>query len=849
LGQGHSKQRNKLWPLACNKVFDQGDPMRTLLQDLRYAFRQLRNAPAFAFATILTLALGIGANAAMFTVVEHVLLHSLPFPRANEVVQLAVRTESGDFGPTSLPDVLDWQARAHSFQHLGYFSIQVPTLGGAGVDPKIVPQVVASANLFDLLQARPILGRAFLPGDDQPGRTFVVVLSNSVWHELYHSDPHILGRIVPINGLPYTVIGVMPSGFTFPVSVGDDSIWTPVPVQDKSLQARDSASLTVIGRLGSGATLSSATREMNGIHQQLVHEHPKEEDPNPIQMQTYSDVVTGSIRPAILALDMAVIAVWLIACANVAGLLLARGNGRRREVALRNALGAPRSRLIRQFLTESLLLAFAGGALGLGLAGVALRMLEHFLANSLIYGDQIHIDAKVGLFLFVASCLSAVVFGLLPALHVSSVPAQEGLRQSSAGAGISRSQTFWRDGLVVGEIALTLTLLVAAGITIQTLLTLRHTHTGFVAAQVTTGEIYPPSHSAIFSSTASNNLIQSFYTPLLDRLKSSPGIQAVGLTTVRPLQASWNFSDDIEFEGKPKPDKAAHADAQVRATSAGYFSTLGIRLLQGRFFSTTDTVSAPPVAIVNRAFVRRFLPKENPIGQRVRFNEKGDRQWSTIVGVVDDSPEKTLGQPPDPELHFNLAQLLPGDDLYPFLGGFLMNVAVLSPLSTDTVTAEIRHAVHDLQPDAALNGVQSLQQVVDDSLGNEVLAERLLSLLAFTGLGIAIVGIYGLLAYSVSQRTRELGVRLALGAQRGAVLWLVLRQALILLGLGIASGAAITMISSRFAASVLVFKLSGQDALVFLSVAAVLALCGLAASYLPARRAALIDPVIALRSE
>ena len=827
--------------------------MRTLLQDLRYAFRQLRNAPAFAFATIVTLALGIGANAAMFTVVEHVLLHSLPFPHANEVVQLAVRTESGDFAATSFPDILDWQARAHSFQHLGYFSIQVPTLGGAGVDPKIVPQVVASANLFDLLQARPILGRAFMTGDDQPGRTSVVVLSNSVWHEIYHADPQILGKVVPINGLPYTVIGVMPSGFTFPVSVGDDSIWTPVPVRDESLQDRNSASLTVIGRLGPGVTLSSATREMNGIHQQLVHEHPKEEDPNPIQMQSYSDVVTGSIRPAILALDLAVIAVWLIACANVAGLLLARGNGRRREVALRNALGAPRSRLIRQFLTESLLLAFAGGALGLGLAGTALRVLERYLANSLIYGDQIHIDAKVGLFLFLASCLSAVVFGLLPALHVSSVPAQEGLRQSSAGAGISRSQTFWRDGLVVGEIALTLTLLVAAGITIRTLLTLRHTHTGFVAAQVTTGEIYPPAHAPIFSSTdqsnPSNDIIQSFYEPLLDRLKSSPGIQAVGLTTVRPLQAGWNFSDSIEFEGKPKPEKAVHADAQVRATSAGYFSTLGIRLLQGRFFSTTDTASGPPVAIVNRAFVRRFLPNENPIGQRVRFNDKGDRQWSTIVGVVDDSPEKTLGQPPDPELHFNLAQLLPGDELYPILGGFLMNVAVLSPLSTDTVTAAIRHAVHNLQPDAALNGVQSLQQVVDDSLGNEVLAERLLSLLAFTGLGIAIVGIYGLLAYSVSQRTRELGVRLALGAQRGSVLWLVLRQALILLGLGIVSGAAITMVSSRFAASVLVFKLSGQDALVFFSVAAVLALCGLAASYLPARRAALIDPVKALRSE
>ena len=846
--------------------------MRTVLQnlgqDLHYALRQLRHSPAFALTAMLTLALGVGVNAAMFSVVDQVLLHSMPFPRAAEVVQLATRSESNGFTSTSLPDVQDWQARSHSFTRLGYFTEQIPTLGGAsssgnsgsnsGSEPKLVAQVVASDNLFDLLEARPILGHAFLPGDNQPGRTTVVILSNSLWREMYHADPHVLGQSVPINGMPYTVIGVMAPGFTFPANSGNDTIWSPLPTSDKALEDRGSASLTVFGRLRPGVPLAEATREMNSIHQQLIHEHPKEEDPAPILVQSYPDVVTGSIRPAILALNVAVVAVWLIACANIAGLLLARGNGRRREIALRSALGAPRSRLIRQFLTESLLLSLAGGALGLGLAVFALHLLKQYLSKAIVFGDQVHIDAKVCAFLFAASCLSAVLFGLLPALHATNTPAQEGLRQGTAASGTSRTQTRWRDALIIGEIALTLTLLVAAGLMVRTLLTLRHTHTGFVADQVTTAELYLPSHSQLFYGIPENqdhpapSLVTTFYNPLLERLAATPGIQAAGLTTVRPLQADWDFNMGVTIEGKPKLERAAQANAQARATSADYFKTMGIRLLQGRFFASTDSASATPTVIVNEAFVKRFLPDpkmDNPIGQHVRYNDKGARQWSTIVGVVDDSPEKTLGQAPLPEIHYNLAQLLPQDELYPILGAFYMNLAVRSPLSSDTSASAIRHAVHDLAPDAAVNDVRTLQQVVDDSLGNQVLAERLLGLLALTGLGIAVAGIYGLLAYSVSQRTRELGVRLALGAPRQSVLWLILRHALVLLAIGIGLGAAVTAASSKLLTTVLVFKLSHLDALVFVAVAAILSICGLAASYLPAWRAAHIDPITALRTD
>jgi predicted permease len=826
--------------------------MSTLLQDLQYAFRQLRNAPVFALTAILTLALGIGINGAMFSVVDQVLLRDMPFPRANEVVQLGGRSESGSFSTTSLPDIRDWQARSHSFQQLAYFTEQVPTLGGTS-DPKLVAQIVSSSNLFDLLQVRPLMGRTFLPEDSRSGNTNVVILGAAIWQSVYHGDPQIVGRSVPVNGIPYTVIGVMPAGFSFPVNAGDDSIWTPIPVIDKAMEDRGSSSLSVIGRLRPGVSFDEATHEMNSIHDQLKHEYPKDEDSSPIRIESYSNVVTGTARPAIIALDVAVFAVWLIACANVAGLMLARGNNRRREVALRIALGAQRGRVVRQFLTESLLLSLAGGALGLALANLSLRLLKRYLADAVIFGDQIHIDPKVCAYLFVASCVSAVLFGLLPALHASNVPAQEGLRHGAAASGTSRQQTRWRDALVIGEIALTLSLLVAAGLMVRTLISLRHTRTGFVAENVVTAEIYLPNHSALFfdppAQQGGASLIQTFYTPLLDRLNSLPGIQSSGLTTVRPLQGNWDFNMTVELANHPKPERSAEASAQARATSGDYFRTMGIRLLQGRFFSSVDSSAAPPVAIVNRAFVQRFIRNENPLGLQVRFNDTGERQWSTIVGVIDDSPQKTLGQPPLPEIHYNLAQLLPKDDLYPILGTFYMNVAIRSPLAADTISRELRRAVHDLQPEAALQKVQTMQEVVDTSLGNQVLAARLLGLFAFTGLLIAIAGIYGLLAYSVSQRTRELGVRLALGAQREAVLWLILRHALVLLGIGVILGGFVTVASGKLLTSFLPYKLSGYDALVALSVAVLLAVCGLAASYLPARRASHIDPVVALRTE
>lgn len=829
-----------------------GVGMGSVFQDVPYAIRQLAKSPAFAITAVLTLALGIGVNAAMFSVIDQVLLRQMPFPSADRVVQMAVRSASGGFAPTSLPEIRDWRARSHSFQSIAFFTEQIPTLGGVQ-NPKLVVQIASSENLFDMLSARPAMGRTFQPGDSKAGQASVVILSSEIWKEFYGADPHILGRTVPVNGNPYTVIGVMPPGFAFPAAAGANSIWTPVPEDDKNFEARDSSMMTVVARLHPGVPLEQAHAEINSIHQQLVKEYPKDEDAGPIQMQSYPDVVTSGVRQGIWALNGAVLAVWLIACANVAGLLLTRTNMRRREIAIRSALGAGKSRLVRQFLTESLLLGAAGGALGLMLAAGALRVLKHYLSNAVIFGDEIHINAAVCAYLVAASSISALLFGIVPALHAAHVPAQEGLREGTAAAGTSKRQARWRDSLVIGEIGLTLLLLIAAGLTVRMLLGLRHKDMGFVAEHVVAGEIYLPNHTPLFglddNVAKGPSLVNNFYRPLLERLKALPGVQSAGLTTVRPLEGNWDFNLSVEFADRPKPAHGSTQDAQARATSADYFRTMGIRLLKGRFFGDADSPSAPPALIVNHAFAKQFFADgSDPLGKRVRLNDKGDRQWATIVGVVDDSPQKSPGQPPLPEVDFNLAQLLPADDLYQILGTFYMNVVVRSAGDSQAAMDTVTRTIHSFQPDAAVR-MSAMTQVVDDSMGNQVLAARLLGLFALAGLAIAVAGIYGLLAYSVSQRTRELGVRLALGAPRNHVMWLVLRHAVMLLAIGSGVGLVATVGAARLMNSFIVFHTDAYDLLAGFTVALLLALCALAASYLPARRAASIDPVVALRTE
>ena len=827
--------------------------MQGFAGDVRYAFRQLVRAPAFTLTALLTLALGIGVNAAMFSVVDQALLRNVPYPDSGRLVQMGPRPNgSQNIGIATLPDIRDWRARSHSFSAIGYYSMQLPTLGGRD-NPQLVPQVISSANFFDVLGLHAAMGRLFLPDDEKVGNGKVLVLSWTIWEKFFHGDPGILGQSVPLNGEHYVVIGVLQQGSSFPENI--DTMYSPVEADTKDYQDRGSSFLQAVGRLRAGVSPQQAQTELQRIHRQLTKEYPDKESADPVGVELYQDVVTQSARPALLALGAAVLAVWLIACANVAGLMLTRANSRRREIAIRGALGAGRSRLMQQFLAESLLLSLSGGAIGLGIAALSLKLLSHYLGDAVRHGADMHIDVAVCAYLLLASCVSAVLFGMIPGWHASHIPAQEGLREGSAAAGTSRRQIFWRDSLVIGEIALTLALLIAGGLMMRTLWELRHTHLGFVAQNlVTTTFFLPQTHGQLFVSTDAKqpSLVNTFHKPLLEKLRGTPGVEMAALSTKRALDTSFHGSMSIVMAGMPKAPKGQVPQASAGAVSPDYFRTLGIPLLRGRFFNSGDRPGHPEVVIVNEAFVRKILPGKDPLGMQIDMRNQDNPQDKTapltIVGVVADSLQDAVGGDVTPELEFDLEQLAPGDPMYSILAAFHMDLTVRTRLAPATALAMMTRDIHALEPEMALQGSESMQQAIDDSLGSQTLAARLLGIFGISALAIALAGIYGLLSYSVSQRTRELGVRLALGAQRGDVLWLVLRRASILLGIGIGIGIAVSWATSGILRSFL-YGLHAYDALTVLAVALVLGVCGIAASYLPARRAASTDPMEALRTE
>jgi len=820
--------------------------MSSLPQDLRYALRQLRKTPAFALTAIVTLGLGIGVNAAMFSVIEQVLLRPLPYRNASQLVQISPRPAGGGgFDPASMPDIRDWKARSHVFSDLAWWTIQVPTLGSRD-NPELVAQISASANLLDVLGTQPAIGRGFLPADAKQSRADVVILGDSTWHKVFHADRSVLGRTVPINGDPYTVIGVMPPGFEFPQTTGDE-IYSPLP-HDSSFEDRGNSSLSAVARLRPGITVSQAQDEITSIHAQLLHEYANEST-EPVRVESLREVATDNVRAGLYALDAAVAVVWLIACANLAGLMLARANARRRELAIRGALGAAKSRLVRQFLTESLLVSLLGGAAGLAAAWAALRILSHYLANAMPFGSNIHIDAGVCAVLVFLSCLSAILFGVGPGLYGANLPVQEGLRDGTAASGTSRKHARWRDALVVGEVGMTLALLIAAGLLIQTLWQLRHTNLGFAPEQVDATSIFMPTHGAWWSGgdKTAPNIVTTFYDPLQEKLRHTPGFRSVGMATIRPFTSS-HFTLNIWPLDRPMPPKKDVVGAAVRASNAEYFRTMGIPVTSGRGFQQTDHAGPVLVAVVNQEFVRRVLNGRDPLGVRLRWDDDDKTLSGIIVGTIADVHQESVRAASAPEIYFDLEQLVPGQDMYAILAGFHMDIVVRTQVAPEAAFRAVRNAVHELNPNLAFADQTTMQQVVDDSLGGQTLAARLLAIFGLVALLIAVAGIYGLLAYSVSQRTRELGVRIALGAQRENILWLILRHAVVLLVTGMALGLAVAWAASGVLRSFL-YGAATWDIATILLVVLTLGLCGLAASYLPARRAAGVDPIEALHTD
>jgi predicted permease len=823
--------------------------MTGLLQDLRYAFRQLRKNPGFTAVTVLTLAVGIGVNAAMFAVIDAVLLRPFPFPQPDQIVQMSEAAPS-DVAPasSSLPDIRDWSTQARSFQDIAWYTIGIRSVDVPGFSD-FIPTVLVSSNLLSTLQVQPTLGRDFSPEDEQPGHGDVVLLNSAAWEKFFAKSPNAIGSSLKLGNKIYTVIGVMPAGFEFP-SVGDTpAVWQPlVPI--KEYDERDSRSLTAVGRLKDGISPTAAQAELSGIQTNISKAYPALELDKRVIVKRYREVLTGNVRPALLALQLAVLAVWLIACANVASLLLSRTSGRRREIAIRSAIGAGRTRIIRQFLTESLVLAFTGAALGMGLALGCVRLLKFYLDLYLPLSQHIHIDARVAAMLVFFSVVSAALFGLVPALQAARAPAQEALREGTPAAGTSSRQRYFRDALVVGEIALSLLLLICAGLLLRSLLTLRSIPLGFVPYNVVTTSVFLPQNGGIVGQSgkyAGKDIAQVFYAPLLDRLSHLPGVDSAAMTSILPLSPNFQAGGSFDIVGRPK-DPANKTHAAVRAVSPSLYATIGIRLLQGRLFSKSDGPQGSAGAVVNDTFARKYFRGQNPLGQQLKISDKGPHANVTIIGVVEDTHQTAMSDEVQPEIDVSYLQLTPEDELTPYIMASFTNLALRTQVAPSTVIPSLRTTLREFDPDLAVVDVRTMQDLVDTSLGSQTLAVRLLWIFAGAALLISIAGIYGLLAYNVSQRTRDIGLRMALGATRSNVVGLVLRHAVLLLAMGVGVG-VVAAVSVGSVLRSFLYGVMPYDASTIVAVSLLLAACGLLASYIPARRASRIDPIKALRWE
>ena len=815
--------------------------MTSFWQDVRFGLRMLRASPAFTLVAVLTLALGIGANTAIFSIVDAVLLRALPFPDSGRLVDISrldLRNNES-VRALSYPDFQDLRAQSRTLQSAAVYNVDSLTLTGAG-EPAHVSAGVASASIFQVLGVSPKLGRAFLSAEDAPGSR-VAILSDSLWRERFAADPSVLGRAITLNARSYTVVGVLPPGFQFPLDEPRPlDLWTTIAAYrvssdgDKPVtEQRGSHFLLAIGRLKPGVTLPQADAEFSAISAALAKQYPDSNAHLAMRPQSAIEALVGDARPALFVLLGAVGLVLLIACANVANLLLARATVRRREVAVRAAMGASRSRILRQLLTESVLLALAGAIPGALLALWATRLLATLQAAEIPRLAGASVDGLALAFTFAASLATAVLFGLVPALQASRFNLTGSLREAGRGGGETVRHLRLRNLLVVSEISLALMLLVGSGLLLHSLLNIFRVPPGFDPHGLIAFDLDLPGTRY----GKSEQSIQ-FFHELLSRLQSVPGVDSA--SAVMPLPFSANsMRTSFQIEGRPVPESDAPATF-LRCVGQDYFHTMRIPLLSGRTFSASDTREAKKVIIINQTMARRFFPNENPIGKRIQpsASDTADEPLREIVGVVGDVKHRTLWRAPDPEIYIPYDQLA--------IGG--MTVVVRSSGDPRSLLPAVRAQVRTLDSELPLFGVRTLQDYISGSVAQRRFTALLLGLFAGVALLLAAVGLYGVISYGVAQRTHEIGVRVALGAASSDVLRLVLAQGLRLTLLGLAIGALAALAASRLLAGML-FGVSGADPLTFLVVALVFLAVALAACLVPARRASRVDPLVALRYE
>jgi putative ABC transport system permease protein len=807
--------------------------MSGLSQDLRYALRQLHKYPGFTGTATLTLAFAIGAASSVFSVVYSELIRPLPYDRPEKIFYLQTYAPEGYSQPASYPEYQDWRRENHVFSSLAGFSTFLP--GSSNLEgptgPVALPTVATTDNFFDVFGVKPIIGRTFAPGEDLAGKNDLIVLSYEVWRQDFGASPDVVGQSVKLNGAAHTVIGVMPSGFCFPVNARN-AIYIPLHVPKAWAEARGDHWLPVVGRLKSGVSAVQAELEMNRVLRDLWEAYPETKGRR-MKLIDVASFVVGDTAPALKVLVLAVLAVLAIGSANVAGLVLARGVKRERELALRSAVGASRAQLIRQMLTENVLLGVLAAAVGLVLAYGLLNAIRSLLAAAVARGVEVRMNAPMLLATLAIALVTSVLAGLVPSVRLSRVTPFLVLK-TGGGAGSSGGQKRLRASFIVTQVALAVVLLVVSGLLIRTLHGLQNTDVGFNPEHLLTTQI-------VLSPSAyrGRDVVSAFYQPLLEKVRAIPGVEDAGIIQMLPIQ-DWGSNSDVHIVGHPPDRPNEERLAELRVVTPGYFRALGIRLIRGRMLDENiDTPTSPLAAVVNEAFVRKFFaPDENPIGQHIEGK-------ATIVGVVR-SVRQDLRQPPMAEMDYAISQVAANAGMKDYL--LHMYLVVRTQMEPASMFPVLAHVFHQIDPGLPFRDPETMNEVESNVVVFQRLQNWLFATFAVLAVLLAVVGLYGLISHEVELSTHDIGIHLALGAAPARVMGGVYRRVGMMLLLGAAIGLFITALTLKLLASVLNIDVRGDMALIVALVWA-LVFVGLLAVLPPARRAAKVDPMMTLRYE